>query len=106
MVNNTTSETTNEILKVILFADDPLWFNASDNNNWEHKSSTWWTSYADCPLLNFDTQTDKIRLVFELIQLTGAFLYIVAALRESKFLGYKMFIENLVRSFIESIDRL
>lgn len=60
---------------------------------------TWWQSYAECPLLNIDTQTNRIRLVTELIQLTGAFLYIVAALRESKFLGYKMFIENLVSAF-------
>lgn len=37
-----------------------------------------------------------MRLIFELIQLTGAFLYILAALRESRFLGYNMFIENLV----------
>lgn len=39
---------------------------------------------------------DKVRFVTELIQLTGAFLYIAAALREMKFLGYHMFIENLV----------
>lgn len=39
---------------------------------------------------------DKFRIVTEVIQLTGAFLYIVAALREMKFLGYHMFIENLV----------
>lgn len=39
---------------------------------------------------------DKVRLITEVIQLTAAFLYIVAALREMKFLGYHMFIENLV----------
>lgn len=44
-----------------------------------------------------ETHTDKIRLMTEIIQLAGAFLYIVAALREMKFLGYHMFIENLVR---------
>lgn len=43
-----------------------------------------------------DSNMDKIRFFTELIQLTGAFLYIVAALREMKFLGYHMFIENLV----------
>lgn len=56
----------------------------------------WWSSYGDCPLLNIETDTNKIRLLTEIIQLVGAFLYIVAALRESKFLGYHMFIENLV----------
>ncbi|KAJ6649472.1 Transient receptor potential cation channel subfamily V member 5, partial [Pseudolycoriella hygida] len=37
-----------------------------------------------------------IRLVAEVILLCGALLYILAALRESKFLGYHMFIENLM----------
>lgn len=44
-----------------------------------------------------ESHTDRIRLMTEIIQLAGAFLYIVAALREMKFLGYHMFIENLVR---------
>lgn len=59
-------------------------------------SINWLSSYAECPLLKIDSDANRIRLVMELIQLIGAFLYIVAALRESKFLGYKMFIENLV----------
>lgn len=42
---------------------------------------------------------DKVRLVTEVIQLIAAFLYLLAALREMKFLGYHMFIENLVRVF-------
>lgn len=58
----------------------------------------WWTSYTECPLLNIDSQTNSVRIVFEIIQLSGAFLYIVAALREMRFLGYHMFIENLVGS--------
>lgn len=58
--------------------------------------SKWWSSYAECPLLDIENDTDKIRVITELIQLVGAFLYIVAALREMKFLGYHMFIENLV----------
>lgn len=48
-----------------------------------------------------DSDTDKVRLVTEVVQLTGAFLYIAAALREMKFLGYHMFIENLVSSKCE-----
>lgn len=44
-----------------------------------------------------ESHTDKLRLMTEIIQLIGAFFYIVAALREMKFLGYHMFIENLVR---------
>lgn len=63
--------------------------------------SKWWSSYAECPLLDIESDTDKIRVITELIQLAGAFLYIVAALREMKFLGYHMFIENLVCANLE-----
>lgn len=47
-------------------------------------------------ILIFFLNLSQIRLVAELILLSGALLYILAALRESKFLGYHMFIENLV----------
>lgn len=73
-------------------------FNLSDSN------PKWWNSNADCPLLDIDSNTDKIRIITEIIQLAGAFLYIVAALREMKFLGYHMFIENLVRSILQLIS--
>lgn len=75
--------------------DNPLWFNSTEATSTD--DSLWWSSYAECPLLNMDSDMNKVRLVTELVQLTGAFLYIVAALREMKFLGYHMFIENLVR---------
>lgn len=64
--------------------------------NLTHNDPKWWGSYAECPLLDIDSDTDKIRMITEIIQLAGAFLYLVAALREMKFLGYHMFIENLV----------
>lgn len=87
------------LIKFYLFVistDNPYWFNSTDYVDVENQPK-WWSSYAECPLLNFDTEINKIRLITEIIQLSGAFLYIVAALRESKFLGYNMFIENLVR---------
>lgn len=77
-------------------ADNPFWFNSSNGVNANDDQLKWWNSYAECPLLNIETPTNRVRLVFELIQLIGAFLYIVAALREMRFLGYNMFIENLV----------
>lgn len=78
----------------IQFIGDPFWYNKTDDSN-----SKWWTSFTECPLLNIDSDYDKVRIITEMIQLIGAFLYIVAALREMKFLGYHMFIENLVRNF-------
>lgn len=43
------------------------------------------------------TTTGKIRLTAEVVMYFAAVLYIVAALREARFLGLNMFIENLVR---------
>lgn len=39
----------------------------------------------------------KIRLTAEIFMYIAALLYILAALREARFLGLNMFIENLVR---------
>jgi len=39
----------------------------------------------------------KIRLTAEIFMFIAAVLYILAALREARFLGLHMFIENLVR---------
>lgn len=62
----------------------------------ETATGTWWDSYAECPLMDMSMGKHRIRLVSELIILVGAFLYLMAALREARFLGNKMFFENLV----------
>ncbi|GAB0094010.1 transient receptor potential cation channel subfamily V member 5 [Sergentomyia squamirostris] len=83
----------------------------SDNGNnsevdtdllWVNKTPSWWNSYGDCPLMDFEPPEGKLRIICEVVLLVGALLYILAALRESRFLGYKMFIENLVSD--NSID--
>ncbi|KAK6631830.1 hypothetical protein RUM43_013896 [Polyplax serrata] len=53
-------------------------------------------SKGDCRLLVYDKLEDKIRIIAELGMEIGSVLYILAALREAKFLGIQMFIENLV----------
>lgn len=50
----------------------------------------------ECRLMQMDDSLAKIRLVTEICMELGAILYIVAAIRESRFLGLAMFIENLV----------
>lgn len=84
-----------------VFAEHRFWstsnattFHDDDSDGENH----WSQSFAECRLLNIDTEFDRIRIITELIQLTGALLYIIAALREARFLGYKMFIENLVNT--------
>lgn len=51
---------------------------------------------AECPLLKADTLSNQVRLISEAAMFVGALTYIVTALLEARFLGYKMFIENLV----------
>lgn len=47
--------------------------------------------------MELTTMSGKIRLTAEVVMYFAAVLYIFAALREARFLGLNMFIENLVR---------
>ncbi|KAM3958296.1 transient receptor potential cation channel subfamily V member nanchung [Aphomia sociella] len=56
----------------------------------------WWEDLTEeCRLMNFDSFQAKVRITAELMLWVGAFAYIGAALREARFLGLKMFFENL-----------
>lgn len=69
----------------------------------EDEDEDWWDELQeDCRLMQFTTLQSKIRLGAELGMLTGSFLYILAALREARFLGLNMFIENLVSAIMKS----
>ncbi|XP_063989987.1 transient receptor potential cation channel subfamily V member 5 isoform X2 [Diachasmimorpha longicaudata] len=57
----------------------------------------WWEDLTEvCRLMQLDSSTAKIRLTAEIFMEFGAMLYILAALREARFLGLNMFIENLM----------
>ncbi|KAK0075105.1 hypothetical protein PV325_007352, partial [Microctonus aethiopoides] len=57
----------------------------------------WWEDLTEeCRLMNFESSLAKIRLTTEIFMEIGAILYIAAALREARFLGLNMFIENLM----------
>lgn len=64
------------------------------------KCSRWEDLTEECRLMQLNSPTAKIRLTAEIFMELGAFLYIIAALREARFLGLNMFIENLV-SFVK-----
>uniref|UniRef100_A0A182PBM6 Ion transport domain-containing protein n=1 Tax=Anopheles epiroticus TaxID=199890 RepID=A0A182PBM6_9DIPT len=51
---------------------------------------------SKCHTMDYDGVEGKVRLISEMIILVGSFLYLLAALRELKFLGRKMFFENLM----------
>ncbi|XP_023947943.1 transient receptor potential cation channel subfamily V member 6 [Bicyclus anynana] len=62
----------------------------------ENDMEGWWEDLTEeCRLMNFETWQAKIRISAELMLWVGALAYIGAALREAKFLGLKMFFENL-----------
>ncbi|KAG7213782.1 hypothetical protein KM043_003003 [Ampulex compressa] len=57
----------------------------------------WWDDLTEeCRLMQLATLTAKIRLTAEVLMEFAAILYILAALREARFLGLNMFIENLM----------
>lgn len=46
--------------------------------------------------MQLNTFEAKIRFSAEIAMTVGAFLYLLAAVREARFLGLRMFFENLV----------
>ncbi|KMQ98230.1 transient receptor potential cation channel subfamily v member 6 [Lasius niger] len=57
----------------------------------------WWGDLTEeCRLMQLTTMSAKIRLTGEVVMYVAAMLYIIAALREARFLGLNMFIENLM----------
>ncbi|XP_030754916.1 transient receptor potential cation channel subfamily V member 3 isoform X2 [Sitophilus oryzae] len=56
----------------------------------------WWDNLQEeCRLMNLDHPISQIRFAAEIGITLGAFLYLAAAIREAKFLGLRMFFENL-----------
>ncbi|XP_048506566.1 transient receptor potential cation channel subfamily V member 5 isoform X2 [Athalia rosae] len=64
--------------------------NSEDDDDW------WDDLTEECRLMQMTSATAKIRLSAEVLMEIGAILYIAAALREARFLGLNMFIENLM----------
>ncbi|XP_037807729.1 transient receptor potential cation channel subfamily V member 5 [Lucilia sericata] len=76
-----------------------FWLNFSeyiDDERDDNNLPSWWSSYENCPLMNMESNLAKIRIISEIVIFIGAILYLLSALREARFLGYKMFIENLM----------
>ncbi|XP_014234075.1 transient receptor potential cation channel subfamily V member 5 [Trichogramma pretiosum] len=58
----------------------------------------WWDrlTNGECRLMNMSEPIAKVRIIAEIATEIGAILYILAALREARFLGLSMFVENLM----------
>ncbi|KAL1493977.1 hypothetical protein ABEB36_009655 [Hypothenemus hampei] len=86
---NSTTNTSKEILKF----DFKVLENTDDDNDVEE----WWDDLQEkCRLMNLDTPEAQVRFTAELAITSGAFLYLAAAVREARFLGLRMFFENLM----------
>lgn len=67
------------------------------NNTEESEVEEWWDNLTEeCRLMYLETPQAKIRLSAEIAMVIGAFTYLIAAIREARFLGGRMFFENLV----------
>ncbi|XP_076655832.1 transient receptor potential cation channel subfamily V member nanchung [Halictus rubicundus] len=68
--------------------------NANDNSA---PGDNWWSNVTqECRLLQLTSLSAKVRIIAELLMEFAATLYILAALREARFLGLSMFVENLM----------
>lgn len=68
--------------------------NMSRNDN---DVEEWWDSLTEeCRLMNLDDAESKVRVIGEITMTLGAFVYLASAIRELRFLGARMFFENLV----------
>uniref|UniRef100_A0AAR5NZ08 Ion transport domain-containing protein n=2 Tax=Dendroctonus ponderosae TaxID=77166 RepID=A0AAR5NZ08_DENPD len=68
-----------------------------DNSNDDYDVEEWWDNLREeCRLMNLDTTESLVRFTAELGITFGAFLYLAAAVREARFLGLRMFFENLM----------
>ncbi|VEN38217.1 unnamed protein product [Callosobruchus maculatus] len=59
----------------------------------------WWDNLQEeCRLMQLDSLEAKVRFTAEVLITIGSFLYLAAAVREARFLGTRMFFENLKTS--------
>lgn len=65
----------------------------------------WWDNLQEkCRLMQLNTLESQIRIGAEIAITVGAFLYLAAAVREARFLGTRMFFENLVNKWVFVIE--
>ncbi|KAF2896771.1 hypothetical protein ILUMI_09404 [Ignelater luminosus] len=87
----------NETLKLENYTSLLHFFPATNSSSDDHNVEEWWDNLTeDCRLMQFDSMKATIRVLAELAMLSGAFLYLVSAVLEARFLGLRMFFENLM----------
>ncbi|PBC29938.1 Transient receptor potential cation channel subfamily V member [Apis cerana cerana] len=87
----------NSALNLVVFGEKDEHLELMDGILVDLLNAKWNNLTEECRLMHLDTLSTKIRLTAEVLMEIAATLYIFAALREARFLGLNMFIENLVR---------
>lgn len=81
-------------LENISITEIPL---AEEEDDEDNDVEEWWDNLQEeCRLMQLESPESKIRFTAEVLMVLGAFIYLAAAVREAKFLGGRMFFENLV----------
>nr|XP_033327234.1 transient receptor potential cation channel subfamily V member 5 [Megalopta genalis] len=76
---------------------ESLLYSGTDSGSDYVTGSNWWSNITqECRLMQLASISAKFRITAELLMEIAATLYILAALREARFLGLGMFVENLM----------
>lgn len=97
-VNTTSSNRTQffKNLENITITEIPFHPNDDDDDD-DNDVEEWWDNLQEeCRLMQLESTESKIRFTAEVLMVLGAFTYLAAAVREARFLGGRMFFENLV----------
>ncbi|CAG9764155.1 unnamed protein product [Ceutorhynchus assimilis] len=71
--------------------------NMDHNDDDDYDVEEWWDNLQEeCRLMNLDKEESQVRFAAEIGITFGAFFYLAAAVREARFLGLRMFFENLM----------
>lgn len=92
----------NESLKLILTTT----ISSSNADDDDSEVEEWWDNLTEeCRLMQLNSPQAKLRLAAEIFMVLGAFLYLATAVREARFLGGRMFFENLVKCLHMEISK-
>ncbi|XP_078037386.1 transient receptor potential cation channel subfamily V member nanchung [Augochlora pura] len=90
-------ETKNSTIRDLGDKTESLLYAGTDSSSDYVTGSNWWSNITqECRLMQLASVSAKFRITAELLMEIAATLYILAALREARFLGLGMFVENLM----------
>lgn len=89
-------------IRLVLFSPQTHERSEAEEEDDDDDGEWWDETSGTCRLMQVHSRQAAVRIVAEMLLTGGALLYILAALREARFLGLHMFIENLVRAALQT----